>query len=206
MALSFLLKAGGPDYPPLKSLEPISARKKQAVRQLIEKMINTPLTSSAGRLFDAVSCLAGLAPEKIEFEAQAPVSLETAASLARPTSRAYPYLFLKDKLPYRLDFVPTIKEIIEELIRGREPGTIALKFHNTLARAILEVCLQARQEEGVDKIVLTGGVFLNRILLGRTEQLLRKNRFEVLRPVYYSPGDESLSLGQIAYGLNLTVR
>jgi len=43
-------------------------------------------------------------------------------------------LFLKDKLPYRLDFVPTIKEIIEELIRGREPGTIALKFHNTLAR------------------------------------------------------------------------
>jgi hydrogenase maturation protein HypF len=115
-------------------------------------------------------------------------------------------LFLKDKLPYRLDFVPTIKEIIEELIRGREPGTIALKFHNTLARAILEVCLQARQEEGVDKIVLTGGVFLNRILLGRTEQLLRKNRFEVLRPVYYSPGDESLSLGQIAYGLNLTVR
>jgi len=206
MALSFLLKAAGPDYPPVKSLEPISARKKQAVRQLIDKRINTPLTSSAGRLFDAVSYLAGLSPERIEFEAQAPVSLETAAALARPTSRAYPYLFLKDKLPYRLDFAPTIKEIIEDLIQGHEPGTIALKFHNTLARAILEVCWQAREEEGLDKIVLTGGVFLNRILLQKTEDLLRKNRFEVLRPVYYSPGDESLSLGQIAYSLGLTTR
>ena len=173
---------------------------------LIEKNINTPLTSSVGRLFDAVSFLVGLAPEKIEFEAQAPVSLEAAASLARATTGAYHYLFLKDGLPYRLDFSPAIKEITKELIEGQKPETIAINFHDTMARAILDVSLQARQEAGLNKIILTGGVFLNRILLEKTEHLLKQNAFQVLRPVYYSPGDESLSLGQIAYGLNLTAR
>jgi len=206
MALAFLLKAFGEKYPPLKSLDRISDTKKTAVRYLIEKNINTPLTSSAGRLFDAVSYLIGLAPEKIEFEAQAPASLEAAASLARPTTGAYHYLFLKDKLPYRLDLTPAIKEITEELIKGQKPETIAIKFHQTLARAILDVSLQARQEAGLNKIILSGGVFLNRILLEKTEQLLKQKAFQVLRPVYYSPSDESLSLGQIAFGLSLTAR
>jgi len=206
MALSFLLKAFGEKYPRLKSLDRISAPKRKAVSYLIEKNINTPLTSSVGRLFDAVSFLVGLAPEKIEFEAQAPVSLEAAASLARATTGAYHYLFLKDGLPYRLDFSPTIKEITRELIEGQKPETIAINFHDTMARAILDVSLQARQEAGLNKIILTGGVFLNRILLEKTEHLLKQNAFQVLRPVYYSPGDESLSLGQIAYGLNLTAR
>jgi len=206
MALSFLLKAFGEKYPRLKSLDRISAPKRKAVSYLIEKNINTPLTSSVGRLFDAVSFLVGLAPEKIEFEAQAPVSLEAAASLARATTGAYHYLFLKDGLPYRLDFSPAIKEITKELIEGQKPETIAINFHDTMARAILDVSLQARQEAGLNKIILTGGVFLNRILLEKTEHLLKQNAFQVLRPVYYSPGDESLSLGQIAYGLNLTAR
>jgi len=206
MALSFLLKAFGEKYPRLKSLDRISAPKRKAVSHLIEKNINTPLTSSVGRLFDAVSYLVGLAPEKIEFEAQAPASLEAAASLARATTGTYHYLLLKDGLPYRLDFSPAIKEITKELIDGQKPETIAINFHHTLAGAILDVSLQARQEAGLNKIILTGGVFLNRILLEKTEHLLKQNAFQVLRPVYYSPGDESLSLGQIAYGLNLTAR
>jgi len=101
---------------------------------------------------------------------------------------------------------PAIKEITEELIKGQKPETIAIKFHQTLARAILDVSLQARQEAGLNKIILSGGVFLNRILLEKTEQLLKQKAFQVLRPVYYSPSDESLSLGQIAFGLSLTAR
>ncbi|MDD8019942.1 MAG: carbamoyltransferase HypF [Acidobacteriota bacterium] len=206
MALSFLFKAFGRKYPRLKSLQLIPAGKQEAVIELIEKRMNTSLTSSAGRLFDAVSFLAGLAPEKIEFEAQAPARLEAAASFAAPTARTYSYLFLTDKLPYRLDFSPAIREITEELARGQAPGLIAIKFHNTLARAIVEVSLLARQEAGIDKIILAGGVFLNRILLEKAEYLLNKNGFKVWRPIYYSPGDESLSLGQIAYGLSLTAK
>jgi hydrogenase maturation protein HypF len=78
---------------------------------------------------------------------------------------------------------------------------ISAKFHNTLAFAILAVAEKARSEHNTKTAVLAGGVFLNKQLLARTESLLEKNGFEVLRPIQYSPNDESISLGQIAYGL-----
>jgi hydrogenase maturation protein HypF len=74
-------------------------------------------------------------------------------------------------------------------------------FHDTLAGLIVTMARRARDEHGTDTVVLAGGVFLNRKLLERTTARLTRGRFRVLRPALYSPNDESLSLGQIAYGL-----
>lgn len=204
-ALACMRKAFGKDLPRIKSLDKIPRIKQRSVWQMMEKNLNSPLTSSAGRLFDAVAFICGLAPARIEFEAEAPSRLEAAAVSAPSRIRAhYSFNILKDHRPYRIDFSPTIREIISDLQKKTRPESIARKFHLTLVRVMLEIALLARREENINRVVLTGGVFLNRVLTEQTEKTLQKNGFEVLRPVFYSPGDESLSLGQIAYALNRT--
>ena len=94
-----------------------------------------------------------------------------------------------------------IRRTLEDLGRGVPAAGIAAIFHETLARLIVRIAETARDERGVTTVVLVGGVFLNRVLLERTEVLLEGNGFRVLRPVRYSPNDESLSLGQAAFAL-----
>ncbi|MDI6845060.1 MAG: carbamoyltransferase HypF [Candidatus Saccharicenans sp.] len=202
MAISYLYLAFGNDLPAVKSLRKIPERKRQAVISMIENKINSPLTSSAGRLFDAVSFLCGLTPPAIEYEAEAPSRLEAAAwKLSLRPEGFYPFEIKKDRIPYRLDLSPTIREICRELSKKSPPEIIARKFHLTLARLILKTARLAREERKVNLVVLTGGVFLNRHLLLETQRLLERDGFRVIRPVYYSPGDESLSLGQMAFAL-----
>jgi len=158
---------------------------------------------SVGRLFDAVAFICGLAPARVEYEAEAPSRLEAAAAkVSRRQAGHYPFWLMTDQKPYRVDFSPAIRQMVYDLGKKIRPELVAWKFHLTLVQVILQLARLARKEAGISRVVLTGGVFLNRILTENTEKTLRKNGFEVLRPVYYSPGDESLSLGQIAYALN----
>jgi hydrogenase maturation protein HypF len=99
-----------------------------------------------------------------------------------------------------VSFEPAIRALVEDLKRG-PVGRAARKFHNTLARAILETAQRAEGQHGIRTVVLAGGVFLNRVLLDEAVRLLKEGGFRVLRPRKYSPCDESISLGQIAYGL-----
>jgi len=203
MALVYLRKAFGPNIPVLKPLKQIPRIKQKSIWQMMESGLNSPLTSSAGRLFDAVSFLCGLAPCRIEYEAEAPSLLEAAAARCQEKiKKGYHFSLLNKSLPYKLDFRETIQEIVSDLKKEVKPEIIALKFHLTLVQSIVEVAEQARKEEGLKRIVLTGGVFLNRLLTEKTERLLQKKGFSVLRPTFYSPNDESISLGQIAYVLN----
>lgn len=203
MAVAYLKKAFGPEFPVINPLKVIPKTRLKAVIKMIDNRINSPLTSSVGRLFDAVSFICGLAPQRIEFEAEAPSLLEAAASFASArTERGYDFSIDKSSLPYHLDFTQTIRQIIKDLEQKIDLGTISLKFHITLARSIVEVAEIARKEKNINRVVLAGGVFLNRVLTEKAEKLLQQKGFEVLRPVYYSPNDESLSLGQIAYALN----
>jgi hydrogenase maturation protein HypF len=78
---------------------------------------------------------------------------------------------------------------------------IGSAFHRTLAEAVVSVCERVRSLQGVGTVALVGGVFLNRILLDLTTRMLQRERFEVLRPRLYSPNDESVSVGQVAYAL-----
>jgi len=82
-------------------------------------------------------------------------------------------------------------------------SSISKKFHNTLAKVIEFLAEKARKEHGIDTVVFVGGVFLNKRLLQSSKSLLEENGFEVLQPVKYSSNDESISLGQIAYALNI---
>ncbi|MCX8159811.1 MAG: carbamoyltransferase HypF [Candidatus Saccharicenans sp.] len=207
IAVAHLYQTFGPDFPRLRPLRRIPENKLGQLRLMMEKQINSPLTSSAGRLFDAVAFICGLAPARVEYEAEAPSRLEAAASrVMNRVNRSYSFSINRANRPYLVDFSPTFTDLISDLNKKIPPELAAWKFHLTLVRVILEMAILAREEHGLNLVVLTGGVFLNRILTEQAERALRKNGFEVLRPVLYSPGDESLSLGQIAYALNKVKR
>jgi len=177
----------------------VSKKSLNSVLRMVSSGVGSPPTSSCGRLFDAVSYLVGLAPEEVEFEAEAPLRLEAASSVS--ARKAYPFELMTDREPWQLSFVPTIREIIGDISSKKTPGSIGTAFHCTLAAAIASVCERARQVHGASTVALVGGVFLNRVLLDLTTRMLQRRRFEVLRPRQYSPNDESISVGQVAYAL-----
>lgn len=201
MAVSYLREACGPKIPDLAALRKVSRLKIKGVMTMIEKNINSPLTSSCGRLFDAVSFLNGLSPLEVEFEAEAPMRLEAIAD--DKTKKSYSFTLLGECPPFEVSFSRTIKAIIRDLEQKVPVSSIAAKFHNTLARIIAFMAERARKTHGIDTVVFVGGVFLNKKLLQRAAGLLEEKGFTVIRPVNYSPNDESISLGQIAYALNM---
>ncbi len=199
MALAYLQKMDPGMLQKADWLNNVDPKKISGVLAMLEKGIQSPLSSSCGRLFDAVSALSGLAPTENEFEAEAAMRLE-AAAVSR-TAAVYPYKISGGKTAFQISFTEMIGNIIKDRERGTGPSVISTKFHNSLARVILDVAGRARQSLGISTVALSGGVFLNKKLLGRAMSLLEGEGFRVLRPVNYSPNDESLSLGQIAYAL-----
>jgi hydrogenase maturation protein HypF len=201
MALAYLSEACGSGISGLPALRKIGAAKMATVLGMIRRGVRSPLTSSCGRLFDALSFLCGTSPKTMEYEAEAAMKFEAAA--ASGTSKSYPvnFSFPEPGRPGEISFAPLIRAVVRDLEKGVAVSRIASAFHNSLARLIVRVAADTREEHGTDTVVLAGGVFLNRILLERTTELLARDGFRVLRPVLYSPNDESLSLGQIAWGL-----
>ena len=200
MTISYLIHTYGVNFPKVQSLDKISISKIKGVIEMIRRKINSPLTSSCGRLFDAVSFLVGLSPPQVEFEAEAPMRLESVALIGIEENYGFSII---QASPSQVDFSQTIKEIIKDLDQGVPISQISSKFHNTLARVVIKIAEKARKEQNIDTVVLTGGVFLNKVLLLATKKLLEKAGFTVLRPMNYSPNDESISVGQIAYALNI---
>ena len=201
MALAYLYDAYGASLPDLPAVGKIGAARKAAVLGMIRRGVRSPLTSSCGRLFDAVSFLCGVAPETMEYEAEAAMRLEAAAGGA--SGRTYPVELpgTGPAGPEDLSFAPLIRAVVRDLGNGVPVSRISSAFHDSLARLILEVAEKARSAHGTDTVVLAGGVFLNRKLLERTTDRLTRRKFRVVRSLLYSPNDESLSLGQIAWGL-----
>ncbi len=200
MAVSYLTDAFGANFPLAKALEKVGKNKIKGVTSMIEQDINSPPTSSCGRLFDAVSFLTGLSPLEVEFEAEAPMRLESQA--AEGVRESYGFSFLTKSIPFQISFAETIKSVIEDLEKNTPSSVISAKFHNTLAHVIARVAEKTRKEYRIDTVALIGGVFLNKRLLHTASQLLKNKGLKVLRPINYSPNDESISVGQIAYALN----
>jgi hydrogenase maturation protein HypF len=199
MALAYLREAGVVRVPRLGTLRSIKERKIRGVKAMMDGRIHSPLSSSCGRLFDAVSALLGTAPIENEFEAEAAMRLEATASGRE--KRPYPFLITCEKKPFLISFAETVRSLLADLERGLSPSRISGKFHATLARVIVEVALKAKKEHGIEIVVLSGGVFLNAKLLRLAAEGLRQRGLRVLRPLGYSPNDESLSVGQIAHAL-----
>ena len=154
----------------------------------IERRIHTPLTSSAGRLFDAVAALLGLR-WRSEFEGQAAMDLEFAAEKAAARPAPYP---LDCNSIKSLDWAPTIHALLEDLQNEIPVAEIACRFIETLADAILRVARLAQKET----VVLNGGCFQNRLLLETTVARLRAGGYAPLWPHRLPPNDGGLAAGQ----------
>jgi hydrogenase maturation protein HypF len=194
MAVSALQHAYGADLPSLPVLDGISPRELRVYLQMIEKGINSPLTSSCGRLFDAVAALVGVRL-RVSYEGQAALELEMAIG-DTVDDGVYPSPLGSAGDRILVDSAPLIRGVVEDLQAGVAVSRISARFHNTLAAVIAEVCTRIRQESGLACVALSGGVFQNRYLTEKAISLLQKSAFTVLSHSLVPPNDGGIALGQ----------
>jgi hydrogenase maturation protein HypF len=160
---------------------------------MIDKGINSPMTSSSGRLFDAVSALAGIRKE-IYYEGQAAIELEMAAG---EEANGYPFDLEEIDGNTLVLIEPIFRGIVSDLELGLGAGSISCKFHNTIAKIILTMCLKIRKSSGLERVALSGGVFQNSLLLENTYAFLKQNNFKVFTQHRVPPNDGGIALGQV---------
>ena len=195
MAVAYLHQAYGRDYPRLPFLDTIPRRDEGLIVAMIEKGINAPLTSSCGRLFDAVAALLGLR-NRVSYEGQAAIELEMAA--VREPLLPYPLAF--DTIADAIVFDPRgmIWAIVADLVADIPLGEISARFHATLAAVVVEVSSRVRLATRINKVALSGGVFQNRLRSETVITSLERGDFTVLTHSLVPPNDGGLSLGQAA--------
>jgi len=193
MALSYLQSAIGEVPSELKCFSGIAKNELRLVSKAMERRINTPLTSSCGRLFDAVAALIGLR-QVITFEGQAAMELEM---LADPDqSKAYPWRLSHQDDLIICDPAQMIEAIIKDHLSGVGADRIAGSFHLSLATMIEEVCVELQRQTGLKQVVLSGGVFQNCLLTEMVVRRLEKAGLTVLTHSLVPPNDGGLALGQ----------
>ncbi len=179
----------------LPVLQAFSPVEQTNVQIMLKRHLNTPVTSSVGRLFDAIAGILGLRLRS-SFEAQAAMDLEFALD-GFDTDEAYPLPLVEggttDALS-TLDWGPMVRAIVEEMQQQAAVGLMAAKFHNALVEAIVSVAARV----GDERVLLTGGCFQNRYLLERAIQRLRKAHFSPYWHQRIPPNDGGIALGQIA--------
>jgi hydrogenase maturation protein HypF len=196
-ALAHLWRAGldwRDDLPPVQAA---SHEERTIVRQQLEKDLNAPLTSSMGRLFDAVAALVGILQE-VTYEAQAAIWLEAQVDPDERELYAFDIQTQTDTAPLQFDAAPVMQMILDDLAAGVPTPIIAARFHNSVAALIRDLCTIARQAVGTDKVVLSGGVFQNQTLHHKTLPLLQQADFTVYTHELVPPNDGGLALGQAA--------
>jgi hydrogenase maturation protein HypF len=160
-----------------------------ALRQMAERGMNSPETSSMGRLFDAVASLIGVR-DVAHYEGQAAIELEMMADESE--EGGYEFEYSGDIIKPS----PVICDIVTDLVRRVPAPVIAAKFHNAVASLILEVSRRIRAERGLHRVALSGGAFQNRLLAPRAMRLLEAAGFEVFTHSRVPPNDGGISLGQ----------
>ena len=194
MALAHLLRTFGdwdPSWPPVREA---SEAELGMIRWQIEHEVNAPRTSSMGRFFDAVASLLGVR-HRARFEAQAAIELE---ALAEGFADAPYPLEISGGAPLVIEPAPVIQAVVRDLAQGAPPTRIAARFHATVAEAVVRVSERVRASTGLDRVMLTGGVFQNVILLGAARRGLAADGFEVFSHHLVPPNDGGIALGQAA--------
>jgi hydrogenase maturation protein HypF len=192
-ALSWLREAFGAVLPrDLSLFQQLPEREVALVLRMMDRGLNTVLTSSCGRLFDAVASLIGLRQE-VTFEGQAAIELE----MVTQTDIEDSYSFEIDSgEPAEIDFRPAIREIVRDLRDGQPQGVMASRFHNTIAGVIAETCRRIRDNQHLNDVCLSGGTFQNQYLTERAVALLRQLGFEVFLHSAVPSNDGGIALGQ----------
>jgi hydrogenase maturation protein HypF len=190
IAYSYLYKYFGDkiDYLSLPCFKEPGIEKILLLKEMLDKEINSPLSSGSGRLFDAVSSILGLCTVSA-FDSEAPMRLESVA--ASGVEDYYPY-----EVNRKVLFAKTLEAILIEKENESIP-VISAKFHNTLAMAITSVSEIMRSETAINRVVLSGGVFQNKYLFEKLNDLLQNRNFEVYTNHKVPVNDGGISLGQL---------
>ncbi|MFJ3927352.1 carbamoyltransferase HypF [Streptomyces sp. NPDC090022] len=215
MALAHLRAAGLGAAPDLACTAACPPEELKVLERQLERDLNCLPTSSMGRLFDAVSSLAGIC-HRAGYEAQAAVELE-AAAVGAPDDDTTGYAFAlcppdpaaggrgrRDGCggadgggPLRADAAPVLAAIVADLRAGAGAAVVAARFHRAVASLVHDVCVLARERHATDTVALTGGVFANTLLSSACAAALHADGFTVLRHHLVPPGDGGLALGQL---------
>lgn len=195
MALSHLRAAGLPWRPGLPCADTATAAELRLLEVQVERGVNCAATSSMGRLFDAVSSLAGVC-HRVRYEAQAAMELENAA-LSAPPDGGYRFGLTPGAGGLVADPAPVLAAAVADLAAGRSAGVVARRFHEAVVALVREVCAVARADTGIGTVALTGGVFCNTLLTEGCCGALAADGFTVLRHRRVPPNDGGLALGQL---------
>ncbi len=198
MAVSALYSATGRDFidMDLPFLKQIPASDVETLLNIIDRKINTPLSSSTGRLFDAVSAMLGLCLYS-SFDSEAPMRLEAVLEVTPVIGEYYPF-----QLGEEISLNPAFRSIAEDIIAGIPATLISAKFHNTIVEIICAASARLRTATGINSAALSGGVFMNGYLLGKAETRLTDMGFRTLTHSKVPPNDGGLALGQLVIAAN----
>jgi hydrogenase maturation protein HypF len=182
---------------PLPVVREAGERNIRLIGRLVERGLNTPPTSSAGRFFDAVAALVGLpGTRRTTYEGQAAVELEQAASTDTPTGRLYPFRLRPAREGWEVETSGIIGGVVKDLLAEKSAATISLRFHRTMAEVVVAGCERIREAGGVSAVALSGGTFQNLLLLEQVVELLAGKGFAVYRHRRVPTNDGGLALGQ----------
>jgi hydrogenase maturation protein HypF len=199
MALSYLNHAYGPSFAELEipSVKAVTVESRKLIMQMLAQGINCPLTSSCGRLFDGVSALLGICPE-ISYDAQAAIEMEMAIDESDLRAQPYDSLITGQFTGGAIPIAALIRFVVKDIIEGQSVQTVAARFHASLAEMLLVAARSARAKSGIDRVVLSGGVFQNKILFELLIDRLQRDDFIVITHHQVPPNDGGLALGQVA--------
>ncbi|MDM8542459.1 carbamoyltransferase HypF [Desulfococcaceae bacterium HSG9] len=194
LAVSYLYASFGEDFQNLNLplFEQVGDQKIRFIADMINKKINSPLTSSLGRLFDGVAAIIGLC-NHISFEGQAAMNLEMIAADSVETSYNYELDYQEVCL---ILWQPLIRGIVQDMHNGVSVAIISARFHATVIKMFCEACEVIRKKSGVNQVALSGGVFQNTFILTGMMRLLQKKDFQVYTHKITPCNDGGLSLGQ----------
>lgn len=188
IALAYLIQAGE-DISVIKN---ISSMEKSIIEKQVENKFNIISTSSMGRLFDCVSALLGLIHE-VTFEAEAAMRLEFSALKASSTRKRYPYS-IEDN---RIDIIPLLRALVKDIKNKTDINIIAQTFHNTIVFFTLDAVNKLNRLTNIKKVVLSGGVMQNRIIVNGLIRELERRGYEVFFPIQIPVNDGCISVGQV---------
>ncbi|MBI5963059.1 MAG: carbamoyltransferase HypF [Chloroflexi bacterium] len=183
----------GLDITNLPFLESMETQAVDIVRQQVRKKLNAPLTSSMGRLFDAISSLIGIR-NQVTYEAQAAIEMEVLSKSYLSEAKPYPFeiqngIILLGEL---------LKHVIQDVKSNQAAGFIGARFHHTVCAMAVEAAINVRQKTGVNEVALSGGVWQNQVLLDLTRSNLLCENFIVYTHQQTPANDGGLALGQAA--------
>ncbi|MBL7156595.1 MAG: carbamoyltransferase HypF [Candidatus Omnitrophica bacterium] len=187
MALSIIGEKAAP------FIKRVSKKEKRSVLEMLKKRINCPLTSSAGRIFDAAAATLGLCV-RASFEAEAPLKLEKLCE--RSELGSYKFNIKKQKNSYEIDVRPLFNAMLRDIKKKKKKSIIATNFHNSMANIILDTVKKISGDTNIKTVALSGGVFQNKFLKMRAIKILSLSEFRVFINEKNPVNDLNISLGQ----------